>query len=166
MRKVAAELGLSATAIYRHYRDKEELLDAVAEEGFAVFRSYLDRALAASMPRQRIRGLALRYLDFALDHPHHYDFCFLIPRKNVRRFPREFVQRDDLTFHILSKQVELAMREGSIVVGDPVEIGLTIWAHVHGLIALYRAGRFGADEERFRNLYLRSVERLFAGIET
>jgi len=165
MRKIAGQVGVSATAIYRHYRDKDDLLDEITEDGFSIFRDYLTRAVSSGRAAERVRGLARGYLDFALDHPRYYDFIFIIPRHNVRRFPDEMARRDDLSFHLLVEQVRQAMSEGAFVAGDPSETALTIWAHVHGLTSLHRAGRFGANNDTFRALYNRSVERLFTGIE-
>ena len=42
---------------------------------------------------------------------------------------------------------------------------MTLWAHAHGLIVLFRAGPFSYDEEPFRAFYLASTERLIHGIE-
>jgi len=166
MRKIAGAVNLSATAIYRHYRDKDELLDEITEEGFRLFREYLSDALGAPTPLDRMHGLADRYLDFAMEHPRHYDFIFSLPRRNVRTFPGDFASRHDLTFHILSDQVEQAIQEGQMVLDDPLEVALSIWSHVHGLVALQRAGRFGHDEEEIRTIYRRSLDRLIRGLST
>jgi AcrR family transcriptional regulator len=53
MRKVAARVGVSATAIYRHYRDKEALMSEVVVEGHRLLMSRFKRALAASTARGR-----------------------------------------------------------------------------------------------------------------
>ena len=42
---------------------------------------------------------------------------------------------------------------------------MTLWAHAHGLIALYRAGRFSYDEAQFRAFYLASLRRVIDGIK-
>src|SRR5690349_14404073 len=79
MRKVADRIGVSATAIYRHYRNKEALLDAVTEESFEIFADYLATGRAKTPPIAGLRALCQRLLDFALDHPDRYDFLFVIP---------------------------------------------------------------------------------------
>lgn len=165
MRRIARGVDVSATAIYRHFKDKKALLEEITDEGFDIFRGYLEEALAESTPLDRLRALTRRYLEFALDHPHHYDFIFLVPRKNVRRFPRDFARRDDLTFHILSRQVSEAMQEGHLAPGDPMETAMSIWAHAHGLVALHRAGRFGGNSAGVRPFYERSIDRLLEGLK-
>jgi len=39
-----------------------------------------------------------------------------------------------------------------------------LWAHTHGLVALYRAGRFSYDEAQFRMFYEASLQRLLRGL--
>jgi hypothetical protein len=46
-----------------------------------------------------------------------------------------------------------------------METAITIWAEVHGLVTLYRTGRLGADENVFRTIYRRAVERVLKGLE-
>ena len=69
MRKVARACGVSATAIYRHYQDKDELVAQAVLEGFRIFGSYLMDALEQKTPIRRFRVLGRRYFDFALDNP-------------------------------------------------------------------------------------------------
>ena len=164
MRKIAQELGVSATAIYRHYRDKEELLDRITEQGFAVFARYLRTASQIGPPLRAVRAMSKGVLQFGLDHPELYDFLFLVPRANVRRFPHDFAAHRSVTFDLLLEKVTQGIEDGSFAADDPLEAALTIWAQVHGLISLYRAGRFGGDERRFRAIYGRSCERILNGI--
>lgn len=164
MRKIAGEVGVSATAIYRHFRDKDELLDEITDAGFAIFEDYLERGLRAAAPGGELEGIFEAYLDFALEHPRHYDFIFIIPRKNVRKYSTELAQRGSASFNMGIDAVEQAMRRGRLRVGNPTELALTLTAHLHGLVALHRAGRFD-DEQQFRVLFHRSIRHLLDGIE-
>jgi AcrR family transcriptional regulator len=164
MRKVASRVGVSATAIYRHYRDKDELLDGITEEGFAVFESYLRPGSQIADPIAAIRAIARGLLEFALAEPELYEFLFILPRRNVRRFPDDFAEHRSRSFGMIEEKVARGVASGVLAKDDPLEITLTFWAHGHGLVSLHRAGRFGADSRRFRKLYRRSLERLLEGI--
>ena len=48
--------------------------------------------------------------------------------------------------------------------GDPEAIGMTSWAHAHGLISLYLKGMLPVGEQEFRALYRNSVARMFIGL--
>jgi len=164
VRNVAAAVALSPSAIYRHYRDKDALLDAMAEEGFLVFEAYLTRAVAESAKPKRLRAIIDAYLRFALEHPSDYEVMFLTPRAGLRRFPADFSATQSRTFAILRDSVDLAMRSEELRTDDPRDTALTIWAHAHGLVTMFRVGRFGDDPERFRVLYHRSFDRILRGL--
>lgn len=59
-----------------------------------------------------------------------------------------------------------AQQAGALRAGDPWDIAMSLWAHAHGLIALYRAGRFSYDERQFRAFYEASLQRLLDGLRT
>ena len=67
MRTVAERVGISATALYRHFDDKDALLASLLGEAFGTFGSYLGRALAGKSPLERLHLAGLAYVDFALD---------------------------------------------------------------------------------------------------
>lgn len=73
LRAVAREAGVSPAAPYHHFKDKTELLEAVAHEGWTL----LDEALAkakvdAPSPRAAMNGLGVAYVCFALQNPALY----------------------------------------------------------------------------------------------
>ena len=78
LRKLADRLGVSRTALYHHFADKNALLCAVAAGGFNELESLLaplaeEQALT---PAQRYSRFARRYLDFALSQPARYGLMF------------------------------------------------------------------------------------------
>src|SRR5512138_3691352 len=77
MRQLAAALGCSATAAYRYFRDKEEILAAVRTAAFDRFASRLEQA-ARGVAGSRQRGIALgdAHLRFIHDEPHAYRLMF------------------------------------------------------------------------------------------
>jgi len=62
------------------------------------------------------------------------------------------------------EQVAACAEAGILPADDPLETAVTIWAEVHGLITLYRTGRFGQDAELFREVYRQSVDRMLRGL--
>ncbi|MFD2467376.1 TetR/AcrR family transcriptional regulator [Amycolatopsis silviterrae] len=67
LRAVATELGVSPTAIYHHVRDRDELLDAVADA--FVFRKVLRRLPRKADPLDRVRVIAKRLRRAGIEHP-------------------------------------------------------------------------------------------------
>ena len=164
MRRVAAEVGVTPTAIYRHYPDKAALITAIVDEGFALLEAKLRRASKGLDGVQALRRLLDAYVDFAIAHPSYYDAMFVLPRKDARRFPDDFQAGASHTFNIVMDIVADAVEQGELRADDVLEVSLTIWAQAHGLAALYRSGRFGEHPRRFRQSAQRAVQRLFDGL--
>ena len=73
LRAVAREAGVSPAAPYHHFKDKAELLDAVAHEGWEMLDAALVRARdGADSIRDRMVSLGVAYVCFARDHPALY----------------------------------------------------------------------------------------------
>ena len=83
LRAAAREAGVSHMAPYRHFKDKDELLAAVAEEGFSELAAYMDTMAASGDPRAS--GIA--YVNFALDNPALYRLMFGAGLPSPARFP-------------------------------------------------------------------------------
>ncbi|WP_240500218.1 TetR/AcrR family transcriptional regulator [Halioglobus japonicus] len=75
MRQLAARVGVSRTAPYHHFKDKQELLCAIAEEGFRRYIEVLSLD-AGNLSEQRLQRFVREYLDFALDNVEYYDLMF------------------------------------------------------------------------------------------
>jgi AcrR family transcriptional regulator len=165
MRKVAERVGISAPAIYRHFKNRDELLQEIVVEGLKILESYLGPALETGTPRDRLVRMADRYLDFALEQPKYFDFAFLVPSPAITGLAEEIAQPAWGTFRLCVEQVAACIEQGIFPDEDPLETAITIWAEVHGLVTLYRTGRFGRDPEAFRIVYRRCLERLMRGLE-
>ena len=63
LREAARRVGVSATAAYRYFANKEELLASVAAEGFRELAAAMERGATESDP---LGGISLIYFDFAL----------------------------------------------------------------------------------------------------
>jgi AcrR family transcriptional regulator len=156
MRGVADQLGLSATALYRHYDSKEALLDAVAERGFVELAAGFQRS-ANREPRERLRLMFDAFRNFAIKKPALFDLMFFSQRAGARQFPSTFTSGASPSGSVLTD----VLRE--IGVDDPIEVSLLFWATGQGLISLYRGGRF-ESERAFRRAWDGCFQRLLATI--
>jgi AcrR family transcriptional regulator len=164
MRKVADRVGVSATAIYRHFENKEELLNEIRIEGLKVLERYLEPVLAEGPPIERLIALTERYLSFAVEQPKYFDFAFLVPDPDIQRFADEVARPAWDTFRVSIDQIQACVDEGIFAPEDPLETAIVLWAEAHGLVTLFRTGRFGPDPEAFRAIYGRCIERLLNGL--
>ncbi|GAB3389214.1 TetR/AcrR family transcriptional regulator [Lysobacter fragariae] len=165
MRRVAQACDLSAMAIYRHFPNREALLKRISDDSFdEISRHWLARnrggdALSRVIALQRI------YLDYALSHPHLFDHAFSARRSDARRYPDDFRAGLSPTLSVAAEAVAEAMQAGLLRKDDAWDVAMTLWAHTHGLVALYRAGRFSLEEAPFRRFYDASLQRLLDGLK-
>lgn len=166
MRRVAELVGITPMAIYRHFPNRDALLKKLSGDSFnAVAQDWEIRTRIPDV-LQRLIALLEPYLDYALAHPHLFDHAFSVRRDDARRYPEDFRAGLSPTFNVALAAVVDGMAQGVLKQDDPHDVTMTLWAQQHGLIALYRAGRFSYDEEQFRAFYLQSLGRLIDGIKT
>lgn len=165
MRRVAAAAGLSPMAIYRHFENREALLARIGSDSFEAIAGHWSARAQGLDPLTRLIAVHRLYLDYALAHPHLFDLAFSTPRPDARRYPEDFQARRSPTLTVVADAVADAIAAGALREDDAWEVTMTLWAHTHGLVALYRGGRFNYDEAAFRGFYEKSLQRLFAGLQ-
>lgn len=165
MRKVARAVGVSAMAIYRHFPNREALLNRVVDDCFAEMSA---RWMTPSKSRDfsvRLTDLFNHYLDYAIEHPHAFDYTYSSRREDARRFPGDFRARRSPTANLTADLVNEAMAAGFLRRDDPWDVTMALWSHAHGLICLYRAGRFSYSDREFRRFYHASIGRTLNGVK-
>lgn len=165
MRRVAEAVGITPMAIYRHFPNRDALLKRLSDDSFAgVAVEWETGSRSADTLKGLMKSFEM-YLDYALEHPHMFDHAFSVRRDDARRFPEDFRQRRSPTLNVIADRLSEGMRKGLLREGDPWDIAMTLWALAHGLITLYRAGRFSYDDRQFRAFYLYSLGVAFDGIK-
>ena len=77
LRGIGEKLGVSRTALYRHFSGKQALLAGVAREGFRMLRLALTAAWDRSgRGREGFEAMGMAYVNFAVSHPSHYRVMF------------------------------------------------------------------------------------------
>lgn len=164
MRAVAEGVGVSATALYRHFSDKDELLASLLGEAFGTFGSYLGRCLGGRSPLDRFRRCGQAYVEFALDHPRDYELMFLTNCQDLglRHLHEEVSKRSQPTFEILVDRVRECMDAGVFVRQDERQAALFAWATLHGPVSLWLLGQLkdAIDETGLRQHMERSLDYL------
>jgi AcrR family transcriptional regulator len=165
MRRVAAAVGVTPMATYRHFPNREALLNEVATACSADLGGLWSKRSDLVDVEDRIAGLLEDFLDFALGRPHLYTFLMVERREHARRFPEDFVGGASPSFGRVTEAVEQGMREGVLRPGDALEVTLALTALGQGLITMYLGGRISLSEPDFRALCARSVEKVLDGIK-
>jgi AcrR family transcriptional regulator len=164
MRRVAAAVGVTPMAIYRHFPNRDALLKRIGDDSFDAIAHHWSARNRGTDLVARLLATQRIYLDYALAHPHLFDHAFSAMRDDARRYPEDFHARRSPTLNVVHDVVVEAQAAGVLRAGDAWDIAMSVWAHAHGLVALYRAGRFSYDERGFRAFYEASLRRLVEGL--
>lgn len=139
LRKVASACNVSHAAPYAHFRDKEELFEAMKSSVTTQFMEELsDAAEGAPDPENAILRMGKSYVSFFYRHPDYYHFLF--GRQNiVAHLSIDESSEEDYPPFVLLKNTYLRYlkEKGIRESGKEQEIGLLkIWASAHGLAAI------------------------------
>ncbi|WP_432086261.1 TetR/AcrR family transcriptional regulator [Streptomyces sp. bgisy095] len=156
LRAVARRAGVSATAPYRHYADREALVSAVAAEGYRELAEDLTAAHPAPSTPDDLAAVAVAYVRFALEHPALFRAMFAEPCDPTSE------ERVAATAAI-SAYVQGIVRDAFPGVDDPDALSTTVWALVHGLAFLHLDGKLDTSTpEAVADRVRTSVSALFA----
>ncbi len=153
LRGVATRAGVTPPAVYRHFRDKDELLAAIAAECSERLAATVAEALAGAPDDElgRFRHVGIAYVRFAVAHPEHFR-ALSVPGL-LARLPPD--QRAHLEGQRAEQQRALEAAQAAGLIADiPVdELMLTANALVHGLAHMIVEGQLGkVDAERATEL--------------
>jgi AcrR family transcriptional regulator len=147
LRTVGERLGVSRTALYRHFSDKQALLAAVGREGFRMLRLTLISAWEEhGRGRKGFEAMGLAYVRFAVAHPAHYRVMFGGFIESCAK-DAEFVQEAQAAFRVLVDALVEQQRAGLVRRDDPLLLARFTWSVVHGIAMLVIDGQLtGADD--------------------
>jgi AcrR family transcriptional regulator len=155
IRSVGRQAGLSTMAMYRHFADKDALVDALMQDGFAAWESRV-RAIDCDDPIDWLKRLMEAYLEFAVAEPHRFDAAFLLAARTARKYPDDFARGRSPAIGLAIQRIDDAKVQGRLKDVPSLDIALTMSALAQGVISMHRAGRF-AGEKDFRASYATSV---------
>ncbi len=127
LREAARRVGVSATATYRHFNDKDHLLAAVAAEGYREFAQMLRDA-----DHSALSGMGNAYIDFALAHPGLFRLMFGPLLRERDRYPELGAAADD-AFNALLEGAKHFSRPRE---DDAESVAYAAWSFSHGLARL------------------------------
>lgn len=144
LRRLAAECGVTHAAPYKHFKDKEDILQAVTSRIYTIFGKELQKnaeKFQNETPHRRILELGKRYVEFALEHPEFLRLMFFYG--NGRADPGK-LQKAEGPAEICPEDSLLIFRN---VAGDylaslqipPEEYEyhlISLWALVHGIAVM------------------------------
>ncbi|MBQ0780495.1 MAG: TetR/AcrR family transcriptional regulator [Thalassolituus oleivorans] len=137
LRALARELGVSQTAPYRHFIDKNALLAALAHEGFLTLTQAMTEAVTRHPDNvaAQLQQAGVAYIGFARAFPELYRLMFGQPLIDISKYP-DLQASGNATFNILKTIVATCIEQGVIKGKETEMLANTAWALVHGLAKL------------------------------
>ena len=166
MRRVASAIGMTPMALYRHYPNRDGLLNTLADAGFAELSEKLARLRLTGGTERQLSRIVDVFLDYAFAYPRLFELMFLARREGARRYPDDFKARRSPTANVSADVFARAMEVGEFRRDDVWEIVFETGAMIQGLVMLYLGGRIAMTEEGFRALCHRSLGRYVHGIRS
>ncbi|MFD0899584.1 TetR/AcrR family transcriptional regulator [Actinomadura sediminis] len=139
LRDLAREVGVSHAAPRRHFPDRQALLDALAEDGFADLDAALRTALADADEDypSRVRAAMTAYVRFATENAALLELMYA---GKHRPGATRIAEAARAPFELLSGLIDQGQEEGALQAGDPERIGIVLLATLQGLASLINGG--------------------------
>ncbi len=138
IRKIADEVGVSSTALYMHFKDKDEILLEICTGAIEQLLSINSEISAEPIDSvARVRRMLEAYIHFGLSHPNAYRlvFCSSPLANSIQKQEATNMLGADCFERFVGVVREIAA-EGRLRSGDARTAAQTLWAACHGLTAM------------------------------
>jgi AcrR family transcriptional regulator len=162
LRELAREIGVSHAAPRRHFADKQALLDALAESGFAQLRDDLSTAIAGAEAdfTSRLSAFAHAYVRFATEHAALLELMFAVKH---RPGATDALRRaGEAAFAAPLALIAEGQANGDVVAGGRERIATIALAALHGVAALANSDLLG--DRPLDEIVSEAVQRLLLGL--
>ncbi len=139
MRGLAEAVGVSRTAAYHHFKDKNELLCAIAEQGFNHWYQELGSRLT-EVPDDLeawFREFSYAYIDFAQNHAEQYDLMFGRP---IWKNGQATDELSKISFEAFQRYADFVKKylpgDSFSQDQDALRVAQVSWGSLHGLSRL------------------------------
>lgn len=137
LRKVAQRAGVSHSAPYAHFADKQALIAAISTEGY---RRLYEKLIIVSQkyaddPLRQLVEAGWVYTRFALDDPAHFKITFSGFIEKEKEYPA-FVEMSQQSFSVVVEIVRGCQADGILEVGPTDAVAVSVWSLVHGFVSL------------------------------
>lgn len=149
IRKLSSLCGVTHTAIYSYFKNKDALIDAMKDYVCEEFANSMEKEIAAAnqkIPQETAYALATGYVRFFLENPRYYYFIFSREDININ-----FDDIDEINsykpFETFKKYAVPYLHYRQIPIADQTRVLIDMWATVHGIagIAILSGTKYSGD---------------------
>jgi AcrR family transcriptional regulator len=138
IRRIAGRVGISSTALYVYFPDKNAILAEICDATFESLIEELDEVQRKSSdPLHALQESLEGYIRFGLSHPNEYELVFVSRRTEELQRPKAGSEKRGMrAFQRFSECVAAAVQAGMTQDDDTQRLTQQLWAAIHGLVAL------------------------------
>ena len=157
MRALGRAVGVRASALYRHFKNKDAILETIVDAAERELTVRLLPSPRLAPPKDRAGFMAGRALTFSNEQPHLFQ---LLTRRKVswrpeENGPRATHMRSEITKAMVSKQLRA---------DDACAVTASVWALICGLVAIKERGELPAQEQPLQEAWLGTAQRMLRGL--
>ena len=156
MRKIAEAVGVRASALYRHFRNKDAILDAVADAADLALAKKLRAPAKQNPKKRRMKPLIGRALDFAVEQPRLF-------RLAASHRPR-WSDAATSAKNALTSEVQQAAEKGELAKGDVKAQATSLWAQLCGLVTIRERGDLPDNRGALRGAWFETAKAVVDGL--
>jgi AcrR family transcriptional regulator len=141
IRKIADKMEYSPATLYLYFKERDEILFALHNEGFEELFRRQQELLTIADPARRLRRHGEIYIRFAFEHPEYYNLMFIMrgPVKKIVEGEEWLVGMRSYEF--FRNDVQTAINAG-LLAGSDVDLAtFSLWSLAHGIVALILRNR-------------------------
>ena len=166
LRKVAQKAGVSHSAPYSHFPDKQSLIAAISTEGFNQLYSELQSVAEQFKedPKRQLLDGAQAYVQFAMNNADTFKIMFSGVLEKEKEYP-SFVDASRKTFELVVKIIQSCQELGILRVTSSEMMAVVVWGQVHGIISLALEGQISRsvlEHHTIQDVVSFSIEQLIS----
>lgn len=134
MRKIAREIGVSATSIYLYFENKDHLVHTLIEESVEDLSVALEHSAEGKPDTiERFKAIIESYVNFAMEYPEKYQVIYSVQSERMARYPKEKFRKARRGYALLESVIKDGMEQGLMELDEPMIAAYSIWAQLHGV---------------------------------
>jgi AcrR family transcriptional regulator len=143
IRNIAEKIEYSPATIYLYYKDKNDIIHALHQEGFKQLTKHFQESIQnVSDPFEQLLTIGRAYIQFAIKHEDIYNLLFITkePLEHVERSLNEEWGEGEDAFGLLVNLINACQQTGYFKGMDVNNLSFMVWSTMHGLCALRVSG--------------------------
>jgi AcrR family transcriptional regulator len=152
MRRIADDVGCSASSIYLYFAGKDALVHALIDEGFQRwYDAVLEKSGGDGPPLERLEAYCREYVRWGLENREMYEVMYMFHPERMARYPRELFRRATRSMDLLTALVSACAPRAFAGEDDARIAAHAVWTVLHGIVSTLVAGRLDrrVGEDRF-----------------